>query len=62
VTIQQNTDRIYTTHIGSLPRPHRLLDRLKAKFSGGESNQDAFNAALHQAVVDVVREQVELRD
>jgi len=26
MTSQQNTDRIQTTHIGSLPRPHALLD------------------------------------
>jgi 5-methyltetrahydropteroyltriglutamate--homocysteine methyltransferase len=34
VTLQQNTDRVQTTHIGSLPRPHALLDLMKAKFSG----------------------------
>ena len=33
VTSQQNTDRIQTTHIGSLPRPHDLLD-MKAKLNG----------------------------
>ncbi len=33
MTIQQNTNRIQTTHIGSLPRPHKLLDILKKKFS-----------------------------
>jgi hypothetical protein len=26
MSIQQNTNRIRTTHIGSLPRPHALLD------------------------------------
>jgi hypothetical protein len=26
VTLQQNTDRIQTTHFGSLPRPHEVLD------------------------------------
>ena len=30
MTPQQNTDHIQTTHIGSLPRPHKLLDLLKA--------------------------------
>ena len=30
MTLQQNTDHIQTTHIGSLPRPHNLLDLLKA--------------------------------
>jgi 5-methyltetrahydropteroyltriglutamate--homocysteine methyltransferase len=59
MTIQQNIDRIQTTHIGSLPRPHHLLDQLRAKFSGGEFNQQAFDAALRQAVNDVVRKQVE---
>ncbi|MBO0757227.1 MAG: cobalamin-independent methionine synthase II family protein [Bradyrhizobiaceae bacterium] len=59
MTVQQNTDRIQTTHIGSLPRPHHLLDQLKAKFSGGEFNQEAFDVALRQAVIDVVRKQAE---
>jgi 5-methyltetrahydropteroyltriglutamate--homocysteine methyltransferase len=58
-TLQQNTDRIQTTHIGSLPRPHHLLDQLKAKFSGNHFDQKAFDAALRQAVVDVVRRQVD---
>jgi 5-methyltetrahydropteroyltriglutamate--homocysteine methyltransferase len=59
MTLQQNTGRIQTTHIGSLPRPHHLLDQLKAKFSGQPFDQKAFDAALRQAVVDVVRKQVE---
>jgi len=59
MTLQQNTGRIQTTHIGSLPRPHHLLDQLKAKFSGQPFDQEAFDAALRQAVADVVRKQVE---
>jgi 5-methyltetrahydropteroyltriglutamate--homocysteine methyltransferase len=59
MTLQQNTGRIQTTHIGSLPRPHHLLDQLKAKFSGQPFDQKAFDAALRQAIVDVVRKQVE---
>ena len=34
MAVQQNTDHIQTTHIGSLPRPHNLLDLLKAKYAG----------------------------
>ena len=34
ISLQQNTDHIQTTHIGSLPRPHDLLDVLKAKLNG----------------------------
>ncbi len=57
--LQQNTDRIQTTHIGSLPRPHRLLDVMKAKYSGQAYDQKAFGQALRAAVADVVREQVD---
>jgi 5-methyltetrahydropteroyltriglutamate--homocysteine methyltransferase len=59
MTLQQNTGRIQTTHIGSLPRPHHLLDQLKAKFSGKPFDENAFDPALRQAVIDVVRKQVE---
>jgi len=59
MTIQQNTDRIQTTHIGSLPRPHRLLDAMKAKYAGKPYDETAFQAALRGAVVDVVRKQVD---
>ncbi len=59
MTLQQNTGRIQTTHIGSLPRPHHLLDQLKAKFSGKPFDEKAFDAELRQAVTDVVRRQKE---
>jgi methionine synthase II (cobalamin-independent) len=32
--MQVSTDRILTTHTGSLPRPKELLDLLKAKDDG----------------------------
>jgi 5-methyltetrahydropteroyltriglutamate--homocysteine methyltransferase len=56
--LQQNTDRIQTTHIGSLPRPHRLLDAMKAKYSGQPYDETAYQESLRGAVRDVVREQV----
>ena len=59
MTIQQNTDRIQTTHIGSLPRPHDLLDLLKAKFSGKPYDQKTLYATIAKAVTDSVRKQVE---
>src|SRR5712692_6595270 len=59
VTIQQNTDHIQTTHIGSLPRPHNLLDLLKAKYSGQSYDENKLNSVLTQAVADCVRKQVE---
>jgi 5-methyltetrahydropteroyltriglutamate--homocysteine methyltransferase len=57
--LQQNTDRIRTTHIGSLPRPHALLDVMKAKYSGQPYDEKGFGQSLRAAVADVVREQVD---
>ena len=48
MTMQQNTDRIQTTHIGSLPRPHALLDLMKAKFTGQPYDEAKFEALLAQ--------------
>ncbi len=59
MTIQQNTDRIQTTHIGSLPRPHDLLDLMKAKYSGQPYDQSKYEALIAEAVSNVVRKQVE---
>ena len=43
---QQNTDRIQITHIGSLPRPHDLLDQIKAKYTGQSYDEQRFDSAL----------------
>jgi 5-methyltetrahydropteroyltriglutamate--homocysteine methyltransferase len=59
MAVQQNTDHIQTTHIGSLPRPHNLLDLLKAKYAGEPYDERQLNSILSQAVADCVRKQVE---
>ena len=59
MSVQQNTGRIQTTHIGSLPRPHKLLDIMKKKFGGEPYDQGEFDAVLRQAVSDSVKKQVE---
>ena len=59
MTIQQNVDHIQTTHIGSLPRPHDVLDLLKAKFSGRPFDQKALDATIAKAIGDSVRKQVD---
>jgi 5-methyltetrahydropteroyltriglutamate--homocysteine methyltransferase len=59
MTIQQNTDRIQTTHIGSLPRPHDLLDLLKAKYSGQPYDENKYQTLLARSVDEVVRKQAE---
>jgi 5-methyltetrahydropteroyltriglutamate--homocysteine methyltransferase len=59
MTLQQNTDHIQTTHIGSLPRPHKLLDLLKAKYSSQPYDKKELNSVLAQSVTECVRRQVE---
>jgi 5-methyltetrahydropteroyltriglutamate--homocysteine methyltransferase len=59
MNIQQNTDRIQTTHIGSLPRPHALLDLMKAHYKGQPFDQAKFETLLAASVNDVVRKQAE---
>jgi 5-methyltetrahydropteroyltriglutamate--homocysteine methyltransferase len=58
MTLQQNTDRIQTTHIGSLPRPHALLDLLKAKYTGQTLDPAVLDATIKTSVADCVRQQV----
>jgi 5-methyltetrahydropteroyltriglutamate--homocysteine methyltransferase len=58
MSIQQNTDRIQTTHIGSLPRPHKVLDLLKAKLNHQPYDTAALDAAITEGVRDNVRQQV----
>jgi 5-methyltetrahydropteroyltriglutamate--homocysteine methyltransferase len=59
MAIQQNQKRIRTTHIGSLPRPHAVLDLLKAKLNGQPYDQMAFDETVAQAVAHQVNKQVE---
>jgi 5-methyltetrahydropteroyltriglutamate--homocysteine methyltransferase len=58
MSIQQNTDRIQTTHIGSLPRPHQVLDLLKAKLNDQPFDEATLEAALAEGVRENVRQQV----
>jgi len=59
MTIQQNIDRIQTTHIGSLPRPHALLDLIKAKYNDQPYDRNAYDAILRTSVAQAVRRQAE---
>jgi 5-methyltetrahydropteroyltriglutamate--homocysteine methyltransferase len=57
--MQHNTDRILTTHVGSLARPHDLLDMIQARLKGEPVDDAAFNQKLAVSVMDIVRQQVE---
>ncbi len=54
-----STERILTTHVGSLPRPQDVSDMLLAKENETLADQGAFDACMVSAVADVVRRQVD---
>ena len=54
-----STDRILTTHAGSLPRPLALFEQMLAQKSGKSADRAAYETKLRQAVHDVVIKQVE---
>jgi 5-methyltetrahydropteroyltriglutamate--homocysteine methyltransferase len=53
-----SSERILTTHVGSLPRPPDLLEFLEAREAGRPIEQSAFDACLAASVQDVVKRQV----
>jgi 5-methyltetrahydropteroyltriglutamate--homocysteine methyltransferase len=56
--MKRSTDRILTTHTGSLIRPPQLLEFARARQSGQQVDQAAADAALKTAVAEVVKQQV----
>ncbi|HYT48099.1 MAG TPA: hypothetical protein VEL04_06735, partial [Burkholderiales bacterium] len=52
-------NRILTTHCGSLPRPHDLLDLMKAKVNGQPYDAGAYERRVRKAVADAVRKQAD---
>jgi 5-methyltetrahydropteroyltriglutamate--homocysteine methyltransferase len=53
-----STDRILTTHVGSLPRPEDLFELMLARMDGKPVDENAYAERVRQAVRDTVREQV----
>jgi len=58
--MKRSTDRILTTHAGSLPRPGDLLELIQAKATGRAYDPEAFAARVRRAVGDIVGKQTEL--
>jgi 5-methyltetrahydropteroyltriglutamate--homocysteine methyltransferase len=58
--MQRSTDRILTTHAGSLPRPRDLLAMVRARSRGERVDEDAFQTRLRMAVGEIVRRQADL--
>src|SRR5215468_7664180 len=57
--MNHSTDRILTTHTGSLPRPHDLTAQLEALDAGTALEPSAFEARVRLAVSDIVMKQVD---
>jgi 5-methyltetrahydropteroyltriglutamate--homocysteine methyltransferase len=55
--VKHSTDRILTTHVGSLPRPKELLDLMRAKLNG-QGDDTEYADRIRQAVADSVHAQV----
>ena len=58
--MRQSTDRILTTHVGSLPRPQSLVDALLQKDRGEVTDWTQYDRVIAAAVDEVVRRQVEV--
>jgi 5-methyltetrahydropteroyltriglutamate--homocysteine methyltransferase len=54
-----STDRILTTHAGSLPRPHDLREMVLAKARGEHYDEAALDRRLGAAVEEAVKRQIE---
>ncbi|HZN27749.1 MAG TPA: cobalamin-independent methionine synthase II family protein [Xanthobacteraceae bacterium] len=57
--MKTSTDRILTTHVGSLIRPQALQEIMRAKQGGEAYDRAAYDACLKQSVADVVRRQAD---
>ena len=56
--MKRSTERILTTHTGSLPRPADLTTMLEALDAGTLSDPVAFEARVRRAIADIVRQQI----
>jgi 5-methyltetrahydropteroyltriglutamate--homocysteine methyltransferase len=57
--MKRSTDRILTTHVGSLIRPQALQEFMRAKQSDASYDHAGYEACLAQSIADVVRRQAE---
>jgi 5-methyltetrahydropteroyltriglutamate--homocysteine methyltransferase len=57
--MKRSTERILTTHVGSLARPEALVPLLQAKDRGQPYDREKYNSLVRAAVGEVVRKQTE---
>jgi methionine synthase II (cobalamin-independent) len=58
--MRRSTERILTTHTGSLHRPPDLEELFRKKLAGEVYDEKAFEARLRSAVAEIVQKQVSI--
>ena len=58
--MKRSTDRILTSHVGSLIRPQALQQLLRAKQAGESFDQQAYESCLKSSVAEVVLQQAKV--
>jgi 5-methyltetrahydropteroyltriglutamate--homocysteine methyltransferase len=58
--MQRSTNRILTTHAGSLPRPADILQMIRAKSRGEAVDEQKLGSRVREAVAGVVRRQADI--
>ena len=58
--MKRSSDRILTTHVGSLPRPDDLLALMAARIDGEPVDDAAYESTLRRATGDIVDKQIEV--
>jgi 5-methyltetrahydropteroyltriglutamate--homocysteine methyltransferase len=57
--MKRSTSRILTTHVGSLIRPARLLEFVRARKNGESVDKQAYDKCLKDSVAEVVQQQTQ---
>ena len=57
--MKTSTERILTTHVGSLPRPQDVVDLLFAQDRGEPVDQALFDSTMKRGVADAIQKQQE---
>jgi 5-methyltetrahydropteroyltriglutamate--homocysteine methyltransferase len=57
--MKRSSNRILTTHVGSLIRPPRLLELVRARENGSSADVQAYEQCLRDSVAEVVRRQAQ---
>jgi 5-methyltetrahydropteroyltriglutamate--homocysteine methyltransferase len=58
MTMRRSTERILTTHTGSLPRPRKLVELMLAERDHPGAHTGAFEAAVREAIAAVAEKQI----